>query len=51
MFNYEALQIILQEGASDVIQSDMEGHVKHWRGKKKNRLWRKQFALSRNGGV
>lgn len=35
MFNYEALQIILQEGASDVIQSDTEGHMKHRRGGKK----------------
>lgn len=48
MFNYEALQIILQEGAGEVIQYDMQGHMMRWREReKKNRLRRKQFALSR----
>lgn len=31
MLNYEALQIILQEGAGEVIQYDIQGHMMHWR--------------------
>lgn len=52
MFNYETLQIFLQEGAGDVIQPDMEGHVKRWRGKKRidygenNLLYRVMVAVN-----
>lgn len=35
MFNYEALQIILQERAAEVIQPDTQGQMMHWRGREK----------------